>query len=176
MLPSDKSLFQAISASTQSARGLLCALARRGKHLRSESPARAETLLAASRAHPLYKGLRLVFDLLELEDLMLDGDAPPDVPMTGETLRAWVDTFEALSRALSRGSTSEPGQNGPDQGGPNQGSQQRWRSALSSLEEEPEPEGGWPALTSAEYLYDLAVLGVLRQLSRVVAATQASAD
>ncbi len=77
--PADVRLIEYIQQATRGARMLLCTLARRGKALERDQPQRAAFLLAAVRPHPLYKGGRLAFDMLELEDLMLD--APPLGPL-----------------------------------------------------------------------------------------------
>ncbi|GCB53162.1 hypothetical protein [Streptomyces sp. NL15-2K] len=61
-------------------RQCLCTLARHGVALRQRAPARARLLLDTVRPWPLYKGGQFLFDLMEWEDLMVDGDPPPLMP------------------------------------------------------------------------------------------------
>lgn len=58
-------------------RQCLCTLARHGRALRRREPARAAVLLDKVRPWPLYKGGQFLFDLMEWEDLMIDGEPPP---------------------------------------------------------------------------------------------------
>ncbi|MEU3824120.1 hypothetical protein AB0F36_02205 [Streptomyces sp. NPDC029080] len=58
-------------------RQCLCTLARHGVALRRDAPERARLLLDTVRPWPLYKGGQFLFDLMEWEDLMVDGDPPP---------------------------------------------------------------------------------------------------
>lgn len=67
-------------------RACLCTLARHGVALREREPRRAQALLAQVECWPLYKGGQFLFDLMEWEDLMLDGDPPP--LMSTEHIRA----------------------------------------------------------------------------------------
>jgi hypothetical protein len=157
----DELLIGRIEAGTQTARALLCALARRGKALARDQPDRAQALLGAFRAHPSYKAGRVVFDLLELEDLMLDGPPPERIDGYFETegVAALTRLFERLHDAVD----SQP------ESGPSSGRLLDGRGV--TLEPEPAPAGGWPTLQASEYLFDLVVLGLLRQLSRVAAAS-----
>ncbi|MEU1403975.1 hypothetical protein ABZ471_16655 [Streptomyces sp. NPDC005728] len=61
-------------------RAVLCTLARHGIAMRREEPERAARLLEVLGVWPVYKGGQFLFDLLEWEDFMLDGDPPPPVP------------------------------------------------------------------------------------------------
>jgi hypothetical protein len=58
-------------------RQCLCTLARHGVALRRRDPERARVLLDTFRPWPLYKGGQFLFDLMEWEDLMVDGAPPP---------------------------------------------------------------------------------------------------
>ncbi|RKT53714.1 lectin-like domain-containing protein [Saccharothrix australiensis] len=58
-------------------RAVLCTLARRGVALRQAEPERARQILDALAPWPLYKGGQFLFDLLEWEDFMVDGEPPP---------------------------------------------------------------------------------------------------
>lgn len=61
-------------------RECLCTLARHGVALRRADPERARLLLDTVRPWPFYKGGQFLFDLMEWEDLMVDGDPPPLMP------------------------------------------------------------------------------------------------
>ncbi|MHB9860802.1 hypothetical protein [Streptomyces sp. YIM S03343] len=61
-------------------RQCLCTLARHGVALRLHEPERARVLLDTVRPWPFYKGGQFLFDLMEWEDLMLDGEPPPLMP------------------------------------------------------------------------------------------------
>jgi hypothetical protein len=69
----DAQFIEQIQQVTRGGSRLLVTLARRGKALQRDEPQRAAFLLTAVVTHPLYKGGRLAFDMLEIEDLMLDG-------------------------------------------------------------------------------------------------------
>jgi hypothetical protein len=109
--PADVQLVQQIQQATLGGSRLLCTLARRGKALERDEPERAEFLIAAVRLHPLYKGGRLAFDMLEIEDLMLDS-APADSMNTFELTQVLSagarDFFDALRRSGS-GAQTGPG-------------------------------------------------------------------
>jgi len=196
--PDDARLIAQIQLTTQGGRKVLCALARRGKALERDEPHRGALLLAAMRSHPLYKGGRLTFDMLEIEDLMLDG---PPVGLLSDIQLAQVLTAVAgrgrnLADALLLFGTGEP-----DVGAP--AAVPVGESAFSSAShfEAPAPsvallprvrfgpardviaiakgssarEGGteaaesWPELLSSDYLYDYVVLGFLDVLGRAIA-------
>lgn len=76
----DLALLESLGAGNAWLRAVLCTLARRGVRFRSAHPERARALLDALSVHPLYKGGQFLFDLLEWEDFMVDGPAPPVVP------------------------------------------------------------------------------------------------
>ncbi|MEU4767966.1 hypothetical protein AB0H12_32425 [Actinosynnema sp. NPDC023794] len=58
-------------------REVLCTLARRGAAIRQDDPQRARQILDALAPWPFYKGGQFLFDLLEWEDFMIDGEPPP---------------------------------------------------------------------------------------------------
>lgn len=72
MNPADPQLIAQIQQVTNGAARMLVTLARRGKAIERDDPRRAAFLLTAVGAHPLYKGGRLTFDMLEIEDVILD--------------------------------------------------------------------------------------------------------
>jgi len=81
-------------------RAVLCTLARRGLGFRQQHPARAEQLLAALSRYPYFKAGQFMFDLMEWEDFMLDGEVPPLAPTTldGPALKRMAEllnTFRA---------------------------------------------------------------------------------
>ena len=96
----DETLLARIEEATLGGRALLCTLARMGMALRRDDLVRAHLLLHATQSHPLYKGGRLLFDVLELEDLMLDG--PPPAPVGREALRSVTGSLADLFKALAR--------------------------------------------------------------------------
>lgn len=108
MNPADVQLIEQIVKTTQGGSRLLCTLARRGKALERDAPQRAALLLDAVRFHPLYKGGRLTFDMLEIEDLMLDG-SPADSMTTFELTQVLSGGAHNLVDALRRmGSGPQP--------------------------------------------------------------------
>jgi hypothetical protein len=72
----DLPLLEAIALHNPLVRSLLCTLARRGAALRRDEPQRARAWIDTLSVHPYYKGGQFLFDLLEWEDFMLDGEAP----------------------------------------------------------------------------------------------------
>lgn len=163
--PADHRLLEAIRESNGTLRAVLCAVARRGKALREGEPDRARALLEAARAHPLYKAARIAFDLLELEDLMLDGAPPEQVEgyLEAEAVSRIVRALGDIRTALVPVSR--------EAGVPSAGASVD--AAVRGIVAEAAPEGGWPSLDAADYLYDLVVLGVLRQGARLQAAALA---
>jgi Lamin Tail Domain len=95
--PDDRAQLEAIRGANAWVRGLACTLARRGVAFRQADAARSRALLDALSTWPAYRAGQLLFDLLELEDFMVDGEQP-DVVLTtlppaalhrlGELLRA----------------------------------------------------------------------------------------
>ena len=189
MNPADVHLIEKIQQATRGARILLCTLARRGKALELHQPQRAAFLLAALRPHPLYKGGRLAFDMLEIEDLMLD--APPVDPLTDFQLTQMLSavagrgydfadvflqfgadgrdggpesTLPAFMEApsVSAGATQPLPRLrfGPDTIGTTDGSPARDVDAGTG-------DSG-PQLASSDYLYDLVVLGFLDVLGKSI--------
>ena len=80
--PQDVKLLQSLKEGGQWLRAVLCTLARRGVALRRASPERAQAVLEALATFPYYKGGQFLFDLLELEDFMLDGPPSEILPTT----------------------------------------------------------------------------------------------
>ncbi|MET9733481.1 hypothetical protein ABZZ79_23350 [Streptomyces sp. NPDC006458] len=80
LTPTDHRALAFIGQVNCSLRACLCTTARHGVALRRGDPERARALLDTVRPWPLYKGGQFLFDLMEWEDLMVDGDLPPLVP------------------------------------------------------------------------------------------------
>ncbi|MGW7256127.1 hypothetical protein [Streptomyces sp. NPDC054834] len=80
LTPTDHRAFAFLGQVNSCLRQCLCTLARHGVALRRRDPERARALLDTVRPWPLYKGGQFLFDLMEWEDLMVDGDPPPLVP------------------------------------------------------------------------------------------------
>lgn len=196
MNPADARLIAQIQLTTRGGRRVLCALARRGKALERDEPDRGALLLAAISPHPLYKGGRLTFDMLEIEDLMLDG--PPvgllsDVQLT-QVLTAVAGRGRNLADALLRFEGGEPDGGTPampagesalssasdsEAPAPSVALLPRVRfgpsrDGIAAAKESPARDGGpeatesWPELLSSDYLYDYVVLGFLDLLGRAI--------
>jgi len=160
----DEKLLARIEGATFGGRALLCTLARMGLALRRDDPVRAHLLLHATQAHPFYKGGRLLFDVLELEDLMLDGPSP--APVGRAALRSLTGSLADLARVLTH-LASELKEAGD-------GEAVGEDPEASAPRDEEEPMSDLPELDSSEYLYDLVVLGILAEASRGVAGVSRS--
>src|SRR5262245_48629524 len=117
MTPDDVRLIERIQQATRGARVLLCTLARRGKALERSQPERAAFLLVALRPHPLYKAGRLAFDMLEIEDLMLDGlavDPLTDFQLTRMLSAVAGRGYDLADVFLRFGSNGRDGDGAPD--------------------------------------------------------------
>jgi len=178
----DEQLLQYIRLATEGGSRLLCTLARRGKALERDTPQRALDLLTAVRPHPFYKGGRLAFDMLEIEDLILDGARTDS--MSDEELHALMNSgphnvVDALRRL---GSTANHGLTETEIGRPWNGRGKApgtasggfpritlgWNSSeTSGTNRSTNGTGGSgvnypePELKSSDYLYDYVVLGLL---------------
>lgn len=109
MNPADVQFIEQIQQITQGGSRLLVTLARRGKALERDEPQRAAFLLTAVGTHPLYKGGRLTFDMLEVEDLMLDG-SPVDSMSTREMIQLLNAGGQRLGETLRQmGSPAQGG-------------------------------------------------------------------
>jgi hypothetical protein len=189
MNPDDYELIGRIRQATRGATRILSTLARRGKAIARDEPQRAAELISAVSTHPLYKGGRLAFDMLELEDLMLD-DLSIGITTISELLQiVGAATPPRLADALMQlGTRGESGSSAP---APTASYHSTPGSAqapgevieLPRMRLGPEPSNGteaygtgdgakaWPELASADYLYDFVVLGLLDVLSREASAS-----
>lgn len=135
--PADRQLLSAIRRHDQGLRALLCTLARYGVRLRRQQPARACAWLDELAGHPVFKGGQFLFDLLEWEDFMLDGE-PPAALDTAELQQAWARLAGLL---------------------------QNFGAELEAMVLEPAlPASDLPALEAGFYLYQDVVLGGLALL------------
>ncbi|MFF9642909.1 hypothetical protein [Kitasatospora aureofaciens] len=73
----DRQALAFLTRTNSGLRACLCTLARHGVDLREREPDRAQALLATLAPWPLYKAGQFLFDLMEWEDFMVDGDPPP---------------------------------------------------------------------------------------------------
>jgi hypothetical protein len=167
-------------------------MARRGKAIERDEPERAAFLLARVSAHPLYKGGRLAFDMLEVEDLMLD--EPLDSAFSSSDLRqvlgigasAAARIGDELLR-LGADRAAGDGFDGADLRGAAPPLEETdgtgEASRLPRLQLTPARSDGdngtsgrptdlesMPELQSSDYLFDLFVLGFLDTVGREFAA------
>jgi hypothetical protein len=198
--PADAHLIAQIGQVTQGGSRLLVTLARHGKALERDEPERAAFLLAAVGTHPLYKGGRLGFDMLELEDLMLDG-SPVDPMSTREVIQVLNAGTHLVERLREMGAPAQ-GDRMPAEtsirdtdalGGPVRDRAQSVdepasahllprvslgpgddvaRTANASTVRDEGRDTREPQLRSSDYLYDYVVLGLLD----MIASTRVPAD
>lgn len=76
----DLAALAAMARGNEWTRSVLCTLARRGVALRRREPARADALIDAVSTWPWFKAGQFLFDLMEWEDFMVDGEPPPVIP------------------------------------------------------------------------------------------------
>jgi hypothetical protein len=187
MNPADARIVENIRQVTQGSAKLLVTLARRGKAIQQERPERAEFLLSAVRTHPLYKGGRLGFDMLEIEDIILE--ASSFVPMSTQELtqvlttraKYFVDALRRIGSVDRHPTQAEAPSQDNDSGrvtrfAANGESESRAVPELPRLilgptgsrsatayagDEGSEERDDYPELLSSDYLYDYVVLGLL---------------
>ena len=192
----DARLIEYIQQATRGGCMLLRTLGVRGKALERDDPERAALLLAAVRSHPLYKGGRLAFDMLELEDLMLDASSVAllsDVQLA-QLLSAVAANAHTLNEAmLGFASGDGDGAAQPASAG-DSGDHARIGAGAdaqapatflprvsfgpgSDPDDGPGSSGGGngrnasepePRLLASDYLYDYVVLGFLDMLGRQI--------
>jgi hypothetical protein len=75
--PQDRATLDAIARGNTRLRVVLCTLARYGVALRQNEPQRARAILEALAPWPVFKAGQFLFDLMEWEDFMVDGEPPP---------------------------------------------------------------------------------------------------
>jgi hypothetical protein len=179
----DARLVQHIQQATLGATRMLCTLARKGKTIEHDQPDRAESLLTAVRYHPLYKGGRLAFDMLEIEDLMLEDASVASIgeldliQLLGAGLTNLLDVLGRLgSEARNGGLVLATITKTPELfAGPNASKtpmpelpRVSFGSGLGGANGQrshPESARREPDLNSSDYLYDYVVIGILDILS-----------
>jgi hypothetical protein len=182
-LAQDAQLIDQIQKVTQAGSRLLVTLARRGKALQQDEPQRAAFLLGAMGTHPLYKGGRLAFDMMEIEDLILDN--PLVDPMsTDEVIRVVTSSAHHVAETLRQivspaqhrrtprdmpGSDNDMSMHSASEATAGASLPRvslgpidvlRARSASATLGEGT-TRNAYPELRSSDYLYDYVVLGLL---------------
>jgi hypothetical protein len=183
----DAQFIEQIQQVTRGGSRLLVTLARRGKALQRDEPQRAAFLLAAVVIHPLYKGGRLAFDMLEIEDLMLDGS-----PVYSMSKREVIQVLNAGTHHIMETLR--------EVGSPFQGSRMPAEASIRDIDvldhgREPTQSSDEPALApplprvslgptdevdegrdtreiepqlrSSDYLYDFVVLGLLEMVAGI---------
>jgi hypothetical protein len=100
--PDDRARLEAILGANAWVRGVACTLARRGVAFREADAPRSRALLDALSTWPTYRAGQLLFDLLELEDFMIDGEQPDGVAMTlpPAALQRLAELLRAAQRHL----------------------------------------------------------------------------
>lgn len=156
--PPDQLLLQALSHHNALVRAALCTLARRGAAMRRDDPARAQAWLDALAVHPYYKGGQFLFDLLEWEDFMLDGEAPPvldDVQLHAALGRA---TTMLRSFAAATGERAGPARAA-------EAAAEAEAGAVALRPSRPDAEPDWPPLAGNAFLFPDVVLGAIEALT-----------
>lgn len=192
----DGRLIDYIQQATRGGCMLLRTLGVRGKRLDRDDPERAAFLLAAVRSHPLYKGGRLAFDMLELEDLILDAPSVAvlnDIELVQLLNAVAANAHSLVETMLEFGSSERDSAAQPASAGES-GDHARIaagdyaetaatflpRVSFGPASDSVEPSGSSdrdngrkapepePHLLSSDYLYDYVVLGFLDMLGRQI--------
>jgi hypothetical protein len=154
----DELLLEAVGRGNQWLRALLCTLARRGVALRLAQPERGRRLLDALAPLPLYKGGQFLFDLMEWEDLMVDGPPPALLPSALDARS--LERLAGLLRQIQVHVDSGAGASPPATDVTTAASPMR---DAGSTEELPELEPGF-------HLYQDVVLGAIASVVPLLAA------
>lgn len=144
LLPEDLAFLESLRDGGNWLRAILTTLARRGVAFRRAEADRTAALLDALAPYPWYKGGQFLFDLMEWEDFLLDGPAPPPV---GTALDA--SALSRLANALDAVKASLDGAQAPASFGV---------SGAASVSMAP---ADLPPLEAGMFLYEDVVLGVL---------------
>ena len=147
--PEDLAVLESLERGSYWLRAVLCTLARRGVAFRQQHDKRARRILDELSTSPLYKSGQFVFDLLEMEDFMVDATPPETISTTldATTLIRLAALLNSVKRHLD--SAVEP-------------------LSLESLDvqlkaDRDTPEK-LPALEAGFYLYQDVVLGLVCSL------------
>ena len=154
LAPEDLILLASVRRGNEWLRAVLCTMARRGVAFRRAHPERASALLEALSTLPLFKGGHFLFDLMEWEDFMLDGPAPPIVPTVLDAAALFrIAAFLEHAKALFDGGAASELSGLQVAGG-----------ALSDTD--------LPPLEAGFYLYQDVVLGALASTAPLLAAAR----
>ena len=182
----DAQFVEKLQQITRGGSRLLVTLARGGKRLERDEPQRAAFLLAAVATHPLYKGGRLAFDMLEIEDLMLDS-SPVYSMRKREVIQVLNGGAHHLIEMLKQMGSSETGRmraeasiRDNDLAGygraPAQSAEEPASAPLlprvslgptDEVDEDRDMREIEPQLRSSDYLYDYVVLGLLEMAAGI---------
>lgn len=154
LAPEDLILLASVRRGNDWLRAVLCTLARRGVAFRNAHPERAGALLEVLATLPLFKGGHFLFDLMEWEDFMLDGPAPPIVPTVLDAAALF-----RIAAFLERTKTFFDGGVVPELSG-----LQVTGGAMTDVD--------LPPLEAGFYLYQDAVLGVFTSAAPLLAAVR----
>jgi hypothetical protein len=146
----DELLLVRLSKVTHRTRAVLCALALRGKALRSARPERARCLLAVISSHSFYRSSRLVFDMAEVADAVRDG--PPPAHIDDEML---AQLIQPVIRSLDISEVMEACYSAVE------GPEAQAESVRAPVERARED---WPLQESADSLFELIALGIVEEL------------
>ncbi|HEX8825008.1 MAG TPA: hypothetical protein VF794_34140 [Archangium sp.] len=146
----DELLLVRLAKVTHRTRAVLCALALRGKALRSAWPERARSLLAVISSHSFYRSSRLVFDMAEVADAVRDG--PPPSHIDDELL---AQLIQPVTRSLDISEVMAAcflAVEGPEA---------QAESVKAPVER---VRADWPLQESADALFELIALGIVDEL------------
>jgi hypothetical protein len=93
----DRALRDLIAGHDSDLCALLCTMARLGVHWRNHEPERCSWWIGQLGMHPYYKGGQFLFDLLEWEDFLLDGEQRV---VAYADILAFVEAVPVLRRLL----------------------------------------------------------------------------
>jgi hypothetical protein len=188
--PADPQLIAQIQQVTNGAARMLVTLARRGKAIERDDPQRAAFLLTAVGAHPFYKGGRLTFDMLEIEDVILEASRVDPMSVHDMVQLLQADAHRVVEMLRQTGSPAQihqrphavfgsetnvrgvlAGNHGADavaeatglarvSFGP-AGDAARTAAEFSMHDNGRDARNNDPELRSSDYLYDYVVLGFL---------------
>ena len=170
--PDDRALLGALTRGNSWMRAILCTLARRGVQFRQASPGRAEQVLESLSTWPPYRAGQFAFDLLEVEDFMLDGEEPPLVPIALDAadlhrIAAALRSFQSrLDARLAR----EPATDARGRTAGDVPAQAR-AQLITAQDDEP-----LPPLEAGFYLYSDVVLGLSAVVGPLLAQLESRED
>ena len=155
--PEDTAVINSLQRGSYWLRAVLCTLARRGVAFRQEHPSRAKLLLDTLSTSPFYKSGQFLFDLMEMEDFMIDETPSETIPTTLD-----ATTLKRLAVLLNTIKGHLDGAVGP--------------LTLDNLNVQVAPTStsneNLPPLEAGFYLYQDVVLGFVRSVAPLLVASQ----